>query len=240
MYSYEEAKNIVNPFNIISAKNWREFTKTEDFKTIKISVNPDRTYKDKGWISWGDFLSTGNVHTKDFVSFEEAKKIVGPLNLKSQREWFDFTKTNDFKKLNLPVSPESVYKNDGWISSGDFLGTNFIATRNKKYPTYEDSKILVHPLNIESGNAWREFTKTQKFKTLNLPVGPESAYSGKGWVSWGDFLGTGVIAVSKLVFKSYEEAKVDVHRLDLKSQKEWYDFTKTEDFKSLKLPATPS
>jgi superfamily II DNA or RNA helicase len=240
MFSYEEAKTIVSPFKIISAKNWREFTKTEGFKTIKISVNPDRTYKDKGWVSWGDFLSTGNVRTKDFVSFEEAKKIVGPFNLKSQREWIDFTKTDDFKKLNLPVSPESVYKNDGWISLGDFLGTNFIATKNKKYPTYEDAKIIVHSLNIKSGNAWRDFTKTQKFKTLNLPVGPELAYSSKGWVSWGDFLGTGIIAVSKLVFKSYEEAKVDVHRLNLKSQKEWYDFTKTEDFKSLKLPATPS
>jgi len=34
---------------------WREYCKSGK-KPINIPASPDKTYKNKGWISWGDFL----------------------------------------------------------------------------------------------------------------------------------------------------------------------------------------
>ena len=113
---------------------------------------------------------------KNFVSYEEAKKIVHPLGLKGKSEWAEFTKTDEFKDLNLPSGPPVTYKNKGWISWGDFLGTGTIANQNREFPSYEEAKKIVHPLGLKSQSDWKEFIKTDEFKNLNFPVDPYQTY----------------------------------------------------------------
>ena len=237
MFSYEEAKTIVSPFKIISANNWREFTKTEGFKTIKISVNPDRTYKDKGWVSWGDFLSTGLIsnHKKDFVSYEDAVKIVKSLNLFSAQEWAEFTKTYEFKILGLPAGPYNYYKNNGWISWSHFLGTEIKRYKHSDVYTYEEAKSVVCAYGLNSVIEWNKFKK-ENLIDKKIPKNPSRYYKDNGWISWGDFLSTRRIADRLKIFLSYDEAKKIIQPYGLKSNLEWRDFTKTEEFKSLSLP----
>lgn len=176
---------------------------------------------------------------KSFPTYEEAKKIVHPLGITTSAEWFRFTKTEEFKKLNLPCAVNSIYKNDNF-SFGDFLGTGRIADqlKSKSFPSYEEAKKIVHQLGIKTGTNYYEFTKTKEFKKFNLPKSPEFVYKNSGWISWGDFLGTGVIAPIHRQYPPYKEAKKIVHALGLKSQNDWIKFTKTNDFKKLNLPVS--
>lgn len=54
--SYKKAKKIVKKLNIKNNLEWRLFCKKGN-RPENIPSNPDQTYKEKGWISWNDFLS---------------------------------------------------------------------------------------------------------------------------------------------------------------------------------------
>lgn len=88
------------------------------------SYKPNRYYSNKNreWKGWGYFLNTGNVMNKykTFPTYEETKEIIENFNIKSNKEWRMFSKT-DGKKLNLPSAPDRTYKNNGWISWKDFF-----------------------------------------------------------------------------------------------------------------------
>ena len=51
----EELKDIVRTNGISSQLEWHNFYKSLNNK-ITIPSNPHRTYKNKGWINWADFL----------------------------------------------------------------------------------------------------------------------------------------------------------------------------------------
>ena len=80
-------------------------------------------YKNKGWVSWGDWLGTGNIHPSKikWESFKKSKNYARSLNLKSKVEWYKFYEENKFP--NIPKNPQSLYKNKGWKGWKDFLGT---------------------------------------------------------------------------------------------------------------------
>ena len=123
---------------------------------------------------------------KNFVNYEEAKKIVQSLGLKSRLEWIEFTKIEEFKNLNLPVGPSQTYKNDNF-SWGDFLGAGTISSKKREFLSYEEAKKQLCNLNLKSVSDWRRYIKLKNFH--NMPKRPEQVYKNNGWVSWSDFLG---------------------------------------------------
>jgi len=76
-------------------------------------------------------MGTGNVWKPVFLPFEEARKIVRGLNLKSRREWREFAKSNQFPK-GIPATPERSYAGKGWQGMPDWLGTNRSKRKKKK------------------------------------------------------------------------------------------------------------
>jgi len=61
MMSFEEARNFVRTLNLMSQKEFYSWAKTSK-RPLNIPYSPDRTYKDKGWVDWFDWLgktSTG-------------------------------------------------------------------------------------------------------------------------------------------------------------------------------------
>ena len=56
--TYKQAKKYIKNLNIRTASEWRTFSKS-DKKPSDIPSGASRYYKDKGWVSWNDFL--GNV-----------------------------------------------------------------------------------------------------------------------------------------------------------------------------------
>jgi hypothetical protein len=113
--SYDECKKYIyeNLHKINSKTQLREYILKNNIKNIPL--NPESSYKDKGWISWDSFLS------KNYLNFNDAKKIIKKLNIKSNREWRIFIKDKDKIYKNIPNSPDRFYKNE-WIDWYDWLG----------------------------------------------------------------------------------------------------------------------
>ena len=58
----------------------------------------------------------------NWLPFNQAREYVRGLKLKNQKQWTKFTKS-DKLPVNIPATPYKVYKNYGWTSLGDWLGT---------------------------------------------------------------------------------------------------------------------
>ena len=64
--SYEEAREYVRSLNLKNNREWREWSKS-GMRPSNIPSNPDKTYQNKGWLGWDDFLEN------NFLPFEEAR-----------------------------------------------------------------------------------------------------------------------------------------------------------------------
>jgi len=222
--SFEEARAFARSLNLKNRSGWFEFTKSGQLPD-DIPANPNQTYENQGWIEWGDWLGTGYKHKKDFLPFEEARAFARNLDLKTQKEWFAFTKSGKLPK-NIPVAPNLTYKNKGWIDWGDWLGTGYIALQNRKYRSFEKAREFARGLNLETQKEWFAFTKSGKLPK-DIPVAPNLTYKNKGWNGMGDWLGTGYIATFNRNYRSFEDAREFARKLNFKNQSEWFDFTKS-------------
>jgi hypothetical protein len=55
----------------------------------------------------------------------------------------------------------------------------------------------------------------------------QSKREDDGWISWGDWLGTGRIADNEKEYWNYKTAREFVHNLGLKDENEWYSYCKS-------------
>ena len=121
---YKEARNFARTLKL---KNWEEWRQYSIDKKIpdNIPANPHHVYKDKGWVSMGEWLDTGRIANqfKSFTNYKNASKFAASLNLKSKSEWRTFLKSGK-KPSNIPSIPEEHYKDNGWISWPHWLGTS--------------------------------------------------------------------------------------------------------------------
>ena len=219
-YSYDEAKKIVKSYNIKTGREFKDWhTKT---KPKHIPYHPERAYKAE-WTNIYDFLGISEKESKKYLSdkkrekwlsYDEAKKIVIKLKLKSNKEWKTFYKTNSIS--NIPSTPNKVYKGDGWISWADFLGTNNVYAGN--FLPFNEAHSFILKQNIfvkdKLWNCWNDWSKSGS-RPANIPANPNKVYRNDGWISMLHWL-TGEIDVEYLPFN---EAKKYVHTLNIKNQK---------------------
>jgi len=114
---------------------------------------------------------------KQFRNFEDARKFAQTLNLKSNSEWRNYCKSGN-KPYDIPATPARTYKNKGWVSEGDWLGTGTIASYNIKFKTFDKAKKFVHSLNFQNEKQWRQYCKSGK-KPDDIPASPSSFYKKK-------------------------------------------------------------
>lgn len=199
--TYNDAKNLLKTYKL---NNYKEFSKwiTKN-KDKNIPSRPEQIYFED-WISWGDFLSSGNISNskKVFLGYLECKEYLISIRLNGYNsfvKWYNLTKPN-----NIPYNPSVAYKED-WISWGDFLSTGNISNSEKKFSNYDVCKKIVIEKNFKSIN---DFIKWSD-KPDNIPSRPENIFENNGWVSWSDFLGTDIISNKKMGEKylSYNDAK---------------------------------
>ena len=187
--NYENSKKIIQNFKIKSRSEFNVFKHTGK-KPDNIPKSPDIVYRNKGWKGWGQWLGTGYIHhsKKNYLSYEEAKNFVHKLKLRSRLEWQNFYRNNDLPS-NIPKSPHKTYKNKGYISMGDWLGSGYVHHTKINFLSYNEAKELIKTFNLQFKNVkheWRLFCKNKK--PDNIPSNPENYYGGKGWISWKDFL----------------------------------------------------
>ena len=174
--SYTEAVNYLKELQINSSSEWVKKYNTGLINVDLFPKKPNRYYKNRGWISWGHFLSNGRVQNglRKFITFEECKKFAKMNNINSQFEWMNLIKPED-----VPSSPSSTYKKE-WKSWMDFFDRE---THNVKRK-YLDMEELKNLLKINSVRSFKEYKKFCKGRTkeLNIPSHPESSYDN--WMGW--------------------------------------------------------
>ena len=121
--SFEEAKYYIHRLEFNSKNDWEIWIGSKYYPS-NIPSAPDVIYKEKGWISWEDWLGIENQiggFSKDFLSFGEAREYVRGLKLRSFSKWIDWSESEE-RLDNIPFYPDCFYKDQGWISWNDWLG----------------------------------------------------------------------------------------------------------------------
>jgi len=185
-FNFNDAKKYLKKFNFKSYQEFKKFYKKNKISK-NIPINLEQKYKvDKNWRGLPDFLSTDYRSSRfvNFASFNEARKIVLKLKIKSQQDWRNLS-LKIKRKYNLPSIPERHFKKE-WQGWGDFLGTGRIS--RIYFKKFFEARKFARSLKCKSSAEWRK-----KIKGRNLPQGipadPSSKYK-KEFKGWADFLGT--------------------------------------------------
>ena len=180
--SLAEAQETVRRKGIKTQKEFREQRKT-DSELQQIPSAPNEAYQNKGWVSWPDFLDiNGVIRVTKFnrLSLRKAKTLVRRKGIKTQKEFRKRRKT-DSSLQQIPSTPDRAYKDEGWVSWPDFLGTRKLSLA--------EAKTLMGKKGIKTKIEFWKQRKTDS-KLQQIPIAPDISYKNKGWVSWMDFLGT--------------------------------------------------
>ena len=200
---FKDARSFAHTLKLKSRKEWIMFCKGKlphiGILPSDIPANPHKVYNNKGWKSIGDWLGTGTVapQLRDFRSYKLARNFVCSLKLKSCYEWRKFY-TGQFPEkgklpLDIPANPREIYKNSGWMGFGDWLGTETIAPRSRKFLIFNKAREFARSLSLRSQREWYQFCKGEipgkGTLPLDIPTTPSRTYKSKGWINFGDWLG---------------------------------------------------
>ncbi|MDA0939335.1 MAG: helicase-related protein, partial [Proteobacteria bacterium] len=232
---FSQARKIVREFNLRNNTEWLELCKSEKLPA-DIPKTPREIYKEKGWVSLGDWLGNGRVAdgNQNWLSCKKAQDFVVALNLKSGKEWKNFCLSGQLPS-NIPKTPWQVYKNDGWVSMGEWLGTRIISTNLILWREFKEARKFARNLKLKNFNEWLEFTKADSFPR-DIPAYPNNVYKNLGWKGNGDWLG--YQSNFDKEFVGFDEAKQIMIDFGIKSVNEYRVFYKKN--KSKNLPAAPN
>ena len=162
---------------------------------------------------------------RKYRPFTKARMYVHSLKLKNHKEWYEQYKAKKLPK-DIPLEAAKVYENNGWIGWGDFLGTGYISAKYKKLASFTKVRAYARSLKLKNAHDWFRLSK-KRILPKDMPSAPNNVYKNKGWINWGDFLGTGNISANLRNYCSFAKAKAYVHRLKLKSRREFNEYKKT-------------
>ncbi len=198
--SYEKSKKIVSKYKIKNSTTHRYIWK-EKLKKLNIPKYPEIVFKNKGWISWPDYLGVKIIPGRvNWRSFKDAKSYLRKLKFKSRLEYRDFISKNKFDKdkIRLPYKAPTIYK-DKWTSWKDFIGPSYDAyglskfnkgKHLKKSISYSNAKKILRKFKIKNQNEFYRIWHNSKLSTKGIPKNSDRFYKRtKEWVSWEDYLG---------------------------------------------------
>lgn len=234
--TFETARDFVRSLKLNNLKEWQKFAASIK-RPFDIPSNPSSTYKNEGWISYGDWIGTGSVASiyTDFYSYEEAEKEVHSLGIKNQNEYHNL-KTNGSLSQKLPYTPERTYKNNGWESWSKWLGTENIATQKREYREFKSARAFIHSLEFKTKSDWTNYTKSG-LKPKDIPTTPNKVYEGD-FISFQDWLGLNYTANQKRKFLPFDESKRYAKSLKLSSKDEWSAISKVNKLPQ-NIPSNP-
>jgi hypothetical protein len=156
-----------------------------------------------------------------FLPFAAAKKFVRALGLANNRAWHAWA-CSPARPSGIPSHPEVTYKESGWRGTADWLGTGRRVPVTRPL-SFKKARTFARALGLHSWDEWRKWSASGK-RPDNIPGGPSYTYAGKGWVGWGDWLGTGNVRKKK--FLSFRAARAHVRSVGL-AMRGWRVWSKT-------------
>jgi len=234
--TFEEFKNWVkdNLPNVKTLREWKDCIKSKLIPDY-IPKYPYRVYPEMR--NWGEVFGTGKLHnielTKDYLSYNDAKKYIEKFKFKSGVDWFK--RYYEVDTSLLPKKPHRYYKKRGWLGWGDFLGTGNLRNSEKRkiYVSYEECKLFAKQNNINSQKKWYSF----KNKPFNIPKSPNTIYTDC-WKSWNEFFDR-IDKNIKFNYLSYNDAKEFLKKFNIENYKNYKSFIKGKT-KEYRLHSRPN
>ena len=242
---YTQALAFVASLGLKSQSDWKNYCKGSSKVAPglpgDIPKNPARVYRNSGWQSWGEWLGTGRVadQNKKWRPYDEAIAFVHTLNLKTSKEWYQYCKNGIAgkppKPADIPANPREPYCHSGFKNMGEWLGTKFVATYNRRYRSFTEAREFAQTLGLKNHLEWTKYCLGEMpglpRKPEDIPTAANVVYAGSGWISWGDFIGAWKPA------RDFKEARLFVHSLGLNNVREWRDYA---NGRIKRLPAIPA
>jgi superfamily II DNA or RNA helicase len=230
---FKKARAFARRLRLKNANEWRQKCKAPAFPE-EIPKVPYLVYANQGWVDFGDWLGTGYIASvcRKYRPFKSARSFARSLSLKNREEWNRFCKGKMRAKgllpRDVPACPEQTYKNHGWDGVGDWLGTGNLAPSQKNYLPFHEARLFARSLNLNSQKEWLSFCKRGipgKGKLPQaVPACPEQVYKNKGWINLADWLGSSRVRIKGRKYTSYKKSRAFVHKLGLKTQKDWQSY----------------
>ncbi len=101
----------------------------------------------------------------NWLPFEEARAFARSLGLRSCREWRVYHSQNKLTLAKVPVNPEPVYRNHGYINMYDWLG-------KERYPVFSETGLK----NLKPSSTylnWKGAHRISEFLSASQPVDGE-------------------------------------------------------------------
>ncbi|MDP1683294.1 MAG: DEAD/DEAH box helicase family protein [Burkholderiales bacterium] len=236
--TFEAAREFARSLKFSSSKEWWKYCRGEIAGLPSfpedMNVRPDRSYKHRGWAGWEDWLGLGPPVVSDtpskrrgeYKSFAEAREFVRALGLSGQKDWARYCRGDLPEKGtrpdDIPGKPREMYKNEGWLGFGDWVGTGAQKPSGVWRP-FAEAREFARGLGLKDSTEWQQYAAGNRPdlppRPRDIPSGPHMlrAYKEAGWAGYPDWIG-------KKTFKNYEEAKSFVHTLGLRTTREWEAF----------------
>lgn len=139
---------------------------------------------------------------KIFLPYKEARDwVIENLSKKGINNLKKWHKYNELP-LNIPKSPNIIYKNKGWVNWSEWFGSNFKYKGHKGYfLKYNEAKKWVSENFVNNGiNTVEKWNKNKHLIPENIPKKPYYYYKNE-WISWHDWF------YKERNILPYEEAK---------------------------------
>jgi superfamily II DNA/RNA helicase len=127
-------------------------------------------------------IKAHNQFTRNFLSYDEAKKYVKQNDIETLTQYYDLYKNKKLPEF-LPAAPEQVYRNE-WKGYSEFFDNKY---RSSEILSFDECKKFIKNKKINNLKDWQVFSKTKRPK--NIPSNPQRTFK-KQWKGWKDFLGT--------------------------------------------------
>ena len=102
---FKEAREISRSLGFNTYTSWREYASSKK-RPYDMPYNPDVVYKNKGWISWVDWLDPKVINRNiPFMDFQKAREIIRSLSLGGWKEWRTHCSSAEKNPL-IPRHPE--------------------------------------------------------------------------------------------------------------------------------------
>ena len=164
-----------------------------------------------------------------WMPFLEAREYARNLKLQSVQEWIKFAKgeISGLKKPeNIPFVPQQFYKYQGWAGFVDWLGLK----RKKKinFHRFSFARNFVRSLQLENTKQWTLYCKgklgNRGVKPANIPTSPDVVYADKGWISWNDWFGCGVVEHNGKMYEPFVDARSFIRSFKFTNVDQWYQY----------------
>jgi superfamily II DNA or RNA helicase len=187
-WEYNKARNYVLKLRLSKKDEFKDLA-TQGLLPSGVPTNPNRTYAQTGWQSWGHWLGTNSVATfnKSYLPYQEARAFVHQLKLRNWTEWRQYKKLHRLPN-DVPANPHQVYKSKGWIDMGDWLGSKNYQPKVNRARDFNEARKFVRSLQLKSINEWQAFANST-LRPNDIPKSPSTVYANSGFVDLFDWIG---------------------------------------------------